>query len=240
MTEVGITAYTMFIEVLQRVSDEPSDSHARKGVPRGADGLLPGHERQLVAVVNVGDLLVRELEREDRSPLVLTVELEERAVAHVATSGDGAGVGQLVCLLDGLTDRSKQFGLAVVDEATGQLVVVCVADQVESGRLEHHDLELACLSDVADDKRSATAVLVEQPLVPGLFRNHTDLEQAEPTVEETVVPFVAVNPARRNVGGVVSQRGLQCDVVHDITSLLTYDSARECNLRTSEMSIILA
>lgn len=73
--------------VSDEVCHESCDCHAGQSVPRGADGVLPGHQRQVVAVVDGCDLPVGELECEDRSPLVLAVELEERPVSDVATSG---------------------------------------------------------------------------------------------------------------------------------------------------------
>lgn len=205
----------------EHVGDEARDCHARQGVPRSADGVLPGHQLQLVAGGDGFDLLISELEHEDRSPLVLAAELEERAVADVAASGDGHGVDQLVRLLDGLADGGVQLGLALVDKAAGQLVVVAVADQVEPVRLEHHDLEVAVRRlVVADDERAAAVVLVEQPLIPGPAGDHADLELTELAVHHDVVTVVAVRPAGDGVGGVVVEHGLyEQRVVHDTSFL---------------------
>lgn len=206
------------------VRDEAGDGHAGQGVPRGADGVLPGHELQLVAGDDGVDLLGGELEREHRSALVLTVELEERSVADVAASLHGLGVGQLVGLLDRLADAGCQLGgVVLVDEAAGQLVVVVVSDQVEAVGLQHHDPEprggrpvtavgevlvVPRLSGPADDERAAAVVLVEQPLVPGLARNHADLELAELAVHHDVVTVVLVGPAGGVGRGVVIEHGL--------------------------------
>jgi hypothetical protein len=202
----------------ERFGDEARDGHARQGIPRGADGVLPGHHLELVARADGLDLLIRELEHEDRSPLVLTVELEERPVPHETTSGDGLGVRQLTGLLQTLADGGDQLGLVAVDEAARQLVVVAIADQVEPGRLQHHDLELVAqvVEPVADDERAATAVLVEQPLVPGLAGNLADLELTVIRVREHVVTAVDVLPAGDGVLGIVVEHGLgETGVVHD-------------------------
>lgn len=116
-------------------------------------------------------------------------------------------MGQLVRLLEHLADRRGDLGLAVVDEATRELPVVLVALQVEAVGPEHHDHDLALDDGVAGDERTASVVLVEQPLVPGGTRDDADLELAEAGVHHDVVTLVVVGPARDGARQVVVEHG---------------------------------
>ncbi|GEM_PF-2544733 len=54
---------------------------------------------------------------------------------------------------------------------------------------------------------------MEQPLVPGLARDHADLELAEAGVHHDVVALAGVRPAGGGVSGVVVEHGRDEQVV---------------------------
>lgn len=199
-----------------KLSNESSDGHAGQRVTCDLDGILPTHHVDFVRDVGDVRLLGRELEGEDMRALVLVVEREERTVADVATTGDRSGEGQLVGLLEELADTGVEVGLPVVQEATRQLVVLASAEQVEPVRHEHHDLveHAALVGRVADDEAAATAILVEQPLVPGLARDDADLEDSELAVHHEVMSIVRVHPSRGLAGGIVVEQGPCCGLLN--------------------------